>query len=55
MTAKVKDPKGSKKKDEIWRCQFCGEDSCSSEWVRNKCPKCKLEYDPILAQEGDDG
>lgn len=52
MTAKAKQ---KPKKDEIWRCQFCEEESPSSEWVRNKCPKCKLEYDPILAQEMDDG
>lgn len=42
------------KSDEEFRCQFCGEESPAAEWDDDKCPKCGEEYDPILAQEGDD-
>jgi lipopolysaccharide biosynthesis regulator YciM len=42
------------KPQEEYRCQFCGETTPAREWVRDKCPKCKRTYDPVLAQEGDD-
>jgi len=41
-------------KDTYYICQFCGKSSRKKEWINNKCVYCKKEYDPILAQEGDD-
>lgn len=44
------------KQEEVYRCQFCTEESPASEWGPNdRCPKCRKKYDPILAQEEDDG
>lgn len=40
--------------NEEYRCQFCEKTTPSQDWKNNKCPKCKCEYDAILAQEGDD-
>lgn len=44
-------------KPQTYRCQFCGEESRASEWKRlkDKCPKCKRPYDPILAQDEEEG
>jgi hypothetical protein len=40
---------------ETYRCQFCGELSPCTVWKRDVvCPKCGIEYDYTLAQEGDD-
>jgi phage FluMu protein Com len=38
-----------------WRCQFCGHWSAPSSWHRagNKCPKCRREYDALLAQDSE--
>lgn len=39
----------SKGKDGEFRCQFCGECSPCKEWGNEDlCPKCGLQYDPIL-------
>lgn len=42
------------KEGDLYRCQFCEKTTPSQDWKDNKCPKCKREYDAILAQEGDD-
>lgn len=34
---------------EHWRCQFCGIQSPITEWIKDRCPKCKRKYDVILA------
>ena len=40
----------------VYRCQFCEKISPQSQWTigGQKCPKCGVLYDAILAQEGDD-
>lgn len=45
-----------KRREEAWRCQFCDQFSPMLSWLKQGtlCPKCGREYDPILAQEGDD-
>jgi hypothetical protein len=48
--------KSIKKPKEIltYKCQFCEEESLAKNWIDDKCPLCKRQYDPMLAQEGDD-
>jgi Zn finger protein HypA/HybF involved in hydrogenase expression len=45
-----------KKQTEMYRCQFCGQESQAKEWKarKDKCPKCGREYDAMLAQETED-
>lgn len=38
----------------MYRCQFCGKESRKSEWKDDKCPKCKREYDWMIAQDSEE-
>ena len=39
-----------------YRCQFCLKESSATRWkqLKDRCPRCGLAYDALLAQEGDD-
>lgn len=41
--------------EDFYKCQFCGDESPIKEWGRDghECPKCKKEYDAILAQDSE--
>jgi len=41
--------------DSNYRCQFCEKTAPASEWKDDRCPHCGRSYDPMLAQEMDDG
>ena len=43
------------KLDHHYRCQFCARESPAKDWKDDKCPECGRAYDPMLAQEEDDG
>ena len=45
-----------KSRAQQYRCQFCERDSTARQWkkLNDRCPKCGLLYNAILAQEGDD-
>jgi hypothetical protein len=44
----------SKKKIETYICQFCGEETPAKDWIKDKCPKCKKEYNVIMAQDSEE-
>lgn len=37
-----------------YKCQFCGESAPVKDWVKDICPKCGREYNPLLAQDGEE-
>ena len=43
-------------KREMYRCQFCGQDSPARQWkkLKDKCPKCGEEYNVLLAQDSEE-
>jgi len=40
----------------MYVCQFCGKESLASEWkkLKDKCPKCKRDYDVQMAQDSEE-
>lgn len=41
---------------EVYKCQFCGEESPIKEWGKDgqTCPKCGKKYDWMLAQDSEE-
>lgn len=39
---------------DMYHCQFCDKVSDEIKWIKGKCPYCKSEYNPILAQDSEE-
>lgn len=42
------------KKISTYICQFCGKETPAKDWKDNKCPKCKRQYNYMLAQDSEE-
>lgn len=47
--------RGLSSRRSYYRCQFCAAESPKRLWNKDACPRCDRRYDPMLAQEMDDG